>query len=164
MTVAVVFAVAAATKLRAIPRFREELSDYKVLPSHLILPAAIAVPLVELGAAGATLNPPTRSVGSLALLLLLGTFTAAVVVSLRRGTRGIRCACFGTASQTLSWVVPLRNFLFSLGALGGLLASQGPAPGLTLASVIGALLCVVLASLLVETAQIYETTRSAQHE
>jgi Methylamine utilisation protein MauE len=152
------------TKLFAIGRFRNELADYRLLPSRLLIPAAIAVPLAELGASAATLNPATRLEGCAAMVFMIGVFTGAVIAALRNGRRTIRCACFGRRSQTLSWTAPVRNAILASAPVAALLLRPLPDSFLTLAGSVGAFICGAIAWLLIEESRAVEVMRDLQHE
>lgn len=153
------FAFAATTKILAIRLFRNELADYELLPSWLIAPVAVALPLAELAAAAAAFVPSTRIAGSFALLLLLCVFSIAIGINLGRGRTQIRCACFGEESQTLSWVSLFRNGMIVIPLLLAILLHAPTIHFVTAAGSVGALLYVTLGWLLLEAARHAEIVR-----
>jgi peroxiredoxin len=90
---AAVFAVAAVAKLADRPGTIAALTGFGV-PRWLARPGAVALPLVELGVAGALLPRRTAWWGAAAALALLAAFIAAIAVNLARGRRP-DCHCFG---------------------------------------------------------------------
>jgi hypothetical protein len=160
--VAGVFVAAAATKLLAIARFRDELADYELLPGPLIGLASVVLPLSELGAAGATFALSTRVAGSIALVVLLAVFSAAIGINLGQGHKKIRCACFGESSQTLSWVSLFRNGMLAVALLPAILLPAQTTQFLTFAGGIGALICGCLCWLLLEAARGVESIKNME--
>lgn len=157
---AIIFAAAALTKLQSLSRFRDELSDYELLPTWLIGPSAAVIPLLELGSAAIAIYPPTRLIGSAALLALLLLFSVAIGVNLRRGRTDVRCACFGENSQTLDWVLLLRNGLLGLSLLSALIVPASTTELLTVAGALAAVTGLALGWLVIEAARGVEITKA----
>lgn len=139
---AAVFAVAAASKLRRVRAFREELSAYELLPGSLLPVASVALPLAELAVAAACVMPATRRAGAVAAIVLLLLFSATLGSSIRRGRKRIACACFGRSSQHLHWGLVLRNVALATALV---VYVAGGAPTLAEAGVAG-ICSVVLAT------------------
>lgn len=120
IVLAVMFAVAALTKLRDRDGTA---ASFATLGVPNPTSAAKFLPLPELTAAALLIVVPF--VGGLVVLVLLALFTTFVVGRLRAGVVA-PCACFGNASsQPLSWVTVARNVL--MGALAVLtLAATRP--------------------------------------
>lgn len=119
---ALLFGLAALSKLRQPGVFRDQIEAYGLLPTVLTWPAAILLPGLELATAVALLlDFPSGGVLAAGLLAL---FAAAMGVNLLRGRTEISCGCgFGAPKQGLSWGLVLRN----LGIAGLLvLAIQAP--------------------------------------
>jgi uncharacterized membrane protein YphA (DoxX/SURF4 family) len=109
LVLAAVFAVAAVTKLRDRAALARALAPFGV-PRGLagLVPSAEVVIAVMLVVGRGVLAP-------VAALGMLGLFTAAVIVALRRGT-AVPCPCFGRSAAPVSARAIARNGW--LGALG----------------------------------------------
>ncbi len=113
---AVIFLAAGVSKLRALDTFEGVVYNFRLLPESAVRPAAYALPVVELIAAMALLNPMSRTYAAWVIAALLGVFMLAIVINLLRGRREIDCGCFSSElKQNLSWWLVLRNVV-----LGGL--------------------------------------------
>jgi hypothetical protein len=161
VAVAAVFLSAAAMKLRRIRSFADEVRDYGLLPQRSVPVVAPAVAVAECAAAIALLLPPTHEIGLLALLFLLGTFSGAIAINLRRGRTEIACACFGRSSQTLSWALVLRNGLLMLPLAAHLPADAAALNSVTMAGGAAALPAAALVAVLVEATQLRAMTHPA---
>ncbi|HEY1927036.1 MAG TPA: MauE/DoxX family redox-associated membrane protein [Caulobacteraceae bacterium] len=114
LTGALVFARAAAFKLRDIEAFADALAAYRILPISLVEPGARALPVVEAACALALLAPPTRVAGETAAATLLTVFALAMGVNLLRGRREIDCGCGDPSRrQPLAWSLVARNLAFA---------------------------------------------------
>lgn len=91
-----VFCAAAVGKLGSIATFRETVAAIDFVPSSLIRPIAVGVPLVEALGAGLLLVAPRLGAAVIAGLLIVLMFVA---VRLQRRGRTVTCSCFG-ALQT----------------------------------------------------------------
>ncbi len=110
IVLAAVFLIAAIHKLSDFRGFRATLEEYRLLPNGLILPAAAAFPLIEIGAAVALLTPAAARPAGVASFVLLCAYTLAIGINLARGRRDIDCGCSGPAmKQSLSEWLLLRN-------------------------------------------------------
>ncbi len=134
---------AAAGKLRAWSRFREDLgSSFGIAarPAAVLAPALV---LAELLAAALVLGAG-RGAGMFASLMLMCCFTA--VLGYRFFTRAIvRCSCFGESLRPLSGYDVLRNLLVVLAIAAWLAFSPGPPLPIEeslVAAGLGAWLCV----------------------
>ncbi len=108
---------------------------------------AIAVPLVEIGAAGLLLA--WARVGGIVAAALVVGFSFVLVRARRFGE--VRCGCFGAAdSAAVTWVTFVRNALLAVGA--ALVAIAGPArptsAGVWIATVTGATTFVLIGAVL----------------
>ena len=115
------FLLAAVHKLTAQQDFRSTLTAYQLLPAALVIPAGIAVPVVEgiLGAAWLVgLQPESVAIASAAVLAF---YTFAIAVNLVRGRIHIDCGCsMGSSAgrdQQLSWGLVARNSILIAAAL-----------------------------------------------
>ncbi|MBV8684963.1 MAG: DoxX family protein [Caulobacteraceae bacterium] len=118
LTGALVFARAAAFKLRDVEAFADALAAYRILPIGLVEVTARALPVAEIVCALALLAPPTCAAGEVAAAALLVVFALAMGVNLLRGRREIDCGC-GDPSRRhpLAWSFVVRNLAFAA-ALG----------------------------------------------
>jgi peroxiredoxin len=122
---AAVFAFAAVGKFAEPDSVRQSLAEFGV-PARFTAPGSRALPALELAVAVLVLPPSTAVAGTVAALVLLAVFTAAVLVQLRRGRRP-RCSCFGASAPVSGWT-PVRNAGFAglaAGALAGSLLDPG---------------------------------------
>jgi hypothetical protein len=118
---ALLFGVAAAHKLRDLPRFRESLADYRLLPLALVPLAAALLVGSEAAVTVALVAPPLGSAGLVAAAGLLLLYAAAIGINLARGRRHIDCGCAGPAvSRPLSAWLVARNAVLAALALAGL--------------------------------------------
>ena len=135
------FASAAWHKLSGLAEFRGALSAYRLLPEWAVGSAAVALVVLETSIALALL---ARFEGaSLAEFLLLGAYSAAMLVNLLRGRRWIDCGC-GGPGQPISYALVIRNAVLmgvclltapgaaSLGALGAFTVLAASLTGLHL--------------------------------
>jgi hypothetical protein len=103
---------ALAGKLRAPRRFMGIVSDYRIFPRAFSGPA---VGLVMVGEAFASLGlwwPSLRPLAAGVAAFLLLVYAAAIAVNLLRGRDGIDCGCsFGSATESLSWMLVARNLV-----------------------------------------------------
>lgn len=110
-----VFGIAGVTKLLDPPGTRDAVKNFGS-PNSLAPALAIALPIAELAVAAGLLFETSVFVSSLAALVLLGAFVAAISVNLARG-RTHDCHCFGQLySRPLGWPTLARNVIFALGA------------------------------------------------
>ena len=103
-----VFLVAAVGKLADRKGTRQAIADFGV-PTWLVQPLVLLLPLAELAIAGLLLPDATARLGALAALALLGIFIAAITINLARG-KNPDCHCFGQLhSAPIGWSTVLRN-------------------------------------------------------
>jgi thiol-disulfide isomerase/thioredoxin len=114
LVLAVVFAVAAVTKLADRTGTRRAVAAFGA-PERSAGAFALILPLAELTVAGLLLWPGTAVYGAIGALVLLAIFSVAIAASLARG-RAPDCHCFGQLhSAPASWKTLARN-----GVLAGL--------------------------------------------
>lgn len=129
VSLAIIFALSAAGKLRAPDEFLGVVENYRLLPEAAVRPVACALPLVEAAVALGLLAGPTRPHAAAGALGLLALFSAAIAVNLARGRREIDCGCFGPLlRQRLSWWLVGRNGLLALMAAACLPGAAAPRP------------------------------------
>ncbi|WP_086821705.1 MauE/DoxX family redox-associated membrane protein [Allokutzneria sp. NRRL B-24872] len=126
----VVFGVSAANKLGGA-RWRAFVAStglLRLLPPSSRTWAAGAVVVAESAiatalAGAAVLGDPVSGIAGFAgAAALLVVFTAAIVISLRRGDR-TPCHCFGASAVQLGWPHVMRNFVLLIVAGAGLTAA-----------------------------------------
>jgi len=126
LTGALVFARAAAFKLRDVEAFADALAAYRILPVGFVEAAARALPVAELGCTLALLAPPTRAAGEVAAAALLTLFALAMGANLLRGRREIDCGCGDPSRrQPLAWGLVIRNLVFAGALVASALAPAG---------------------------------------
>ena len=109
---------AAATKWRDREAFGYALENYELLPSALVAPAALAIPLVETVTALGLLAPATRPYTAPAAAALFLLFSLGIAVNLARGRDAIDCGCGGASGdQPISWWLVARNLVLVAAAL-----------------------------------------------
>ncbi|GAA2588845.1 methylamine utilization protein MauE [Dactylosporangium fulvum] len=118
-----VFAIAVVSKLRAPGAFVTSVRQMEVLPTGWAPPVAVAVVVGEAAVVLAMVRAPLP--GFAGAMLLLGGFTAAVAVAMRRG-KPATCRCFGTAGAPFGRRHVMRNLaLIACAGAGGALAAAG---------------------------------------
>lgn len=126
LTLAVVFVVAAAAKLRNRPAARQAVADFG-LPAALVAPIAQWLPYSEIVLAIGLIPAATAWWAALGIFLMLAGFTAGMVINLRRG-RKPACHCFGEMDAApIGWHSLMRNGALGLVAL--VIITQGLGAG-----------------------------------
>src|SRR5262245_17631165 len=97
---AMVFALAAVSKMRDPPGTRQAAQDFGLAPRLAVL-AAIALPAAELLIAVSLVFEPTAQAGAIAALLLLMAFSVAIVRLMLRG-EAPACHCFGQLQSSVA--------------------------------------------------------------
>ena len=104
---ALLFATAAAHKLRDPSAFRAALAGYRLAPEWSHGAAVVALIAAELGVAFLLVASER---GAVPAALLLALYSAAIASGLARGLREIDCGCFGPAArQPISAGLIARN-------------------------------------------------------
>ena len=115
---AIVFAIAAAHKLRDRDGFLRQLAAYQLLPQPVLLGVVIGLLALEcMTVAGVTWGA-TRPLGMALAALLLTLYASAMAINLGRGRRDIDCGCGGHA-QRLDWLLVGRNGANAVGGKSG---------------------------------------------
>ncbi len=111
-SLALLFASAAAHKLRDLKRFDEIFAAYGLLPRTRI---SWLVPFFEIAVAVGLAVKVCRPYAAVLGMLLLSTYAAAIAVNLRRGRRDLACGCGGPDERRpiAAWMV-WRNILIAL--------------------------------------------------
>jgi len=129
-SLALLFGVAAAHKLRAPRAFAAVLAEYRLLPAAASLPLGIALAGAELALALALCVPPLAREAALAAALLLALYGAAIAIELARGIDLEDCGC-GFGARPLEAGLLLRNALLVAAALAAALPTSARALGAT---------------------------------
>ena len=117
LTLFAIFSGAALHKLVDPRRFAGVFRDYRVVPSALAFPLAMAAIALETAVAASLLLPATRRLGALGVGVLLLSYSLAIVVNLLRGRRDIDCGCSWNAKgQPISGALVVRNALLMIPA------------------------------------------------
>lgn len=112
----VLFASAAAHKLRDRVAFAGILAAYRVVPPAAVPPAAVAVAVAEVAVAVALALG--SALGPAGAVMLVATYSLAIGVNLLRGRRTIDCGCgaLGARQPISEWLLA-RNALLAAAAL-----------------------------------------------
>ncbi|MCP5067694.1 MAG: methylamine utilization protein MauE [bacterium] len=117
-SLAALFAVAAAHKLRDLETFGETLRAYQILGSRWVAPAGAALVLAELGVAIALILSPDVRVGAAGAVMLLGLYSFGIGFNLARGRHDIDCGCLGPSARSpLSGALLVRNGVLAIAAM-----------------------------------------------
>ena len=128
LSLALLWFVAAAQKLRGFAVFVTVLSDYRLVPHGTTRACAGAVIGLELGLGVCLLIPVLRNPALAGSALLLAFYAVAIGVNLLRGRRFIDCGCMGpVGQQSLSGALVARNLSLACLALAAMLPAQGRA-------------------------------------
>ena len=140
-----VFLSSSLPKLAAPDDFRRALSNYRLLPFHLVRPVAVWLPRLELVLALMLMaGVATRAVAFLAAAALL-VFSIAVAINLGRGRR-IDCGCFGGSSpREITWRLVGRDVALAAAAVA---VAASPSPSWVGSESVAVTLTAVLAVLI----------------
>lgn len=123
------FAMAGGLKISDPQAFAFAVKGFQILPDHLVVPTAFALPCIEI-LAGVLLIVGlwTRAAAVVILLLLVG-FTAGQVSVIQRGL-DVKCSCFGNLEWPCAGAVGtchlVRNSVLTVMAI--VAATLGPGP------------------------------------
>jgi Methylamine utilisation protein MauE len=114
----------AITKLTHRQRFRHAILDYRIIPRHLEAKFACSrmvswgVPLAELGTSFGLISGVWLTPAIILTLIILGTFSSALILNLLRGRSDLSCHCGGSlGNHPISWWLVVRNGLLGLFAI-----------------------------------------------
>jgi hypothetical protein len=112
---ALLFASAAAHKLRDLQRFAEIFAAYGLGPASTGLGIAWMVPTFEIVVAAGMVIEVSRPYAAALGIAMLSGYAVAIAVNLRRGRRDLACGCGGRDAQRpiAAWMV-WRNILIAL--------------------------------------------------
>jgi hypothetical protein len=126
-----VFASAAAGKLRHIDEFSGVVANYRLLPQWLASPAAIVIVLLESFVVVSLVSGLWLLAGAVVAIALLGLFAIAMAINLSRGRTFIDCGCFqSTLKQQLSGALVVRNIVLTVALVPTLLSALAHSPSL----------------------------------
>ena len=149
---ALLFARAAAHKLRDRSAFRYALASYRLIPGNWTSPAAILLVGAEIAIAVGLCLPAWARTAALGAAGLLLTYGAAIGANLLRGIRDIDCGCTpGSRGQPLRAALVARNLVLAALALPA--AMPAAARVLTWLDAITVVAALAAAALLYGTAE-----------
>jgi Methylamine utilisation protein MauE len=114
-SIALLFASAAAHKLRDLKRFDEIFTAYGLAPTNAGLRVSWLVPLLEMTIAAGLVVKVSRVYAAALGIIMLSGYAVAIAVNLRRGHRDLACGCGGPDERRTiaAWMV-WRNVLVAL--------------------------------------------------
>lgn len=123
------FVVAGYLKISDPQSFAFAVKGFKILPDHLIVPTAFALPWIEVLAGILLIIGLWTRGGAVVIFLMLLGFTAGQVSVIERGL-DVKCSCFGNLEWPCGGAVGtchlIRNAVLMLMAL--IAATLGPGP------------------------------------
>jgi Methylamine utilisation protein MauE len=146
-----VFLVSSLSKVRAPVPFVESVRDLRLIPIRQVKAVAVLTIAVEAATVVLLVVPSgtANATGFAMAAVALGAFTAAIVVTVRRGTVA-GCRCFGGSAAPFGWHHVVRNGLLLAAAAAGAYASAaGSAPPSLPAGLLAVPAGVVCAALVV---------------
>jgi hypothetical protein len=162
-SLAPLFALPAAAKLRAREEFAGVVENYRILPVRMVGPVAGGLPWLEVAVAAGLLVPPARPFAAAVAMGLLLPFLAAIAVNLIRGRDRIDCGChLGGGGQKLTWWLVLRNAALAAAALWLALDPATTRPATLSDLLVGVLAAVAFALILGIGRTLHGITRSRQ--
>ena len=105
------FLLSGGVKLRS-GRFVTDLTNYRVLPTRMIIPVAIVVPWLEVALGALLILWVSSPIPVYLAALALTMFGMAMAINLFRG-RVISCGCRGSDTQ-ISWALVLSNLALAI--------------------------------------------------
>lgn len=124
----ILFASAAAHKLRDVASFRSALEAYELVPTLWTVPVGAVLIAAEIGVALGLWLPRVAPVAAVAAAALLALYAGAIAVNLARGRRDIDCGCAGPARrQPISRALVARNAVLAAVALASALPATARA-------------------------------------
>lgn len=157
LSLALLFAATARSKLLGIAEFRATLANYRIVPGWMIAWVAWAFIVSETLVFLALLVAPT--LGALGAVILLAVYTAALAINILRGRTEFSCGCGGPRERPIGVDLLLRNALLMIA--GGSVAIPTAVRALSTMDYLTTAACVAAVSLLWLAAG--ELATSAQH-
>lgn len=144
LALALLWGAGAWHKLADFDRWRGVVANYRLLPTPLELPAAVALPAAECAALLLLPWPATRAGGGVLGAALLALYAAALSLNLARGRTRIDCGCLGAGTGIAPWMVVRNAVLAAVSlALAALPAAMPPAAQVAFAAGLAATLAVL---------------------
>jgi hypothetical protein len=142
---ALLFANAAAHKLRDLARFTEVLAAYQVLPDAPARRLAWLIPCIELCAAAALLWMPSRRAAIVCAIAVLIAYAWGMVVNLNRGRFDLDCGCGSARDRRVigAWMVWRNLFLAAALGIAALPWSARPLGFIDFPTIFGGLLVAI---------------------
>ncbi|MFC0190157.1 MauE/DoxX family redox-associated membrane protein [Fictibacillus aquaticus] len=116
ITVGIVFVVSSLSKVSKWQEHKRLMQDYQILPAKLVPASAGGLFVFELVIGFSLILNIYPSAILSASILLMGIFTAAILINLLRGRNEISCGCGGVlGNHKISWWLILRNVVITAG-------------------------------------------------
>ena len=109
---ALLFASAAAHKIRGFGAFEATLAEYRLLPAGLVRPMVMLVVVIECAVTVGLLVAETRAASAIAGAALLAAYATAIGINLGRGRRDLDCGCTFQHRPIGGWMIA-RNLVLS---------------------------------------------------
>jgi Methylamine utilisation protein MauE len=140
--IALLFASAAAHKLRDLARFTAVFAAYHVLPDAPARRVAWLIPCLELGISLALCWEPSRRAALVSAIAVLIAYATALGVNLLRGRRDLDCGCGAVRGRRViaDWMVWRNLLLASVLGIAALPWSLRPVGATDLLTVVGGLM------------------------
>ena len=111
IAIGILLAWAGLAKIGDLRGFADQLHNFRMMPIPVENLIAMTLPWIELVAALALIFRVRARAGAMMAVLLLATFTIAILAAMVRGL-DIECGCFGTNDATrVGWVKIGQNLL-----------------------------------------------------
>lgn len=108
----------AGAKLLDLRGFAAVLADYRMAPTALLLPLAVAAVVLEVAIGVGLLLPSRRRLAALAAAAMAGLYAVVLSATLARGIPLSNCGCFGVyLARPLTLFSPLEDVALLLAAL-----------------------------------------------
>ncbi len=142
---ALLFANAAAHKLRGLGRFTEVLTAYRVLPDEPARRLAWLIPCMELCTAAALLWVPSRRAAIVCAIAVLIAYSWGMGINLRRGRLDLDCGCGAARDRRVigAWMVWRNLFLAAAVGIAALPWSPRPLGFIDYPTILGGLLVAI---------------------
>src|ERR1700733_4480469 len=109
------FATAAAHKLRDLKQFADVFAGYRLAPAVIRWRLSWLLPVLEILVALGLLLPASRAIAALVAAALLLTYAIAISINLRAGRDLVACGCGGPDQRPIGDWMGLRNLLLAHG-------------------------------------------------
>jgi putative oxidoreductase len=119
----ILFAYAAAEKLKDLPGFAEDIANYRMLPAALVGPLAVVLPGVELTVGALLILGCWSRAAAAVTAAMLVVFIVGLSQALARGV-DLNCGCFGSGVEPVSVGTIVRDAVLLLAA-GGVIVFDG---------------------------------------